>query len=196
MTLKQKLNETKKFYGHYLNKEDLEKSLNEIAAIAKEKINTKEYNRYYAAVFYKSCFGLSKAALKFQKYDAEDVVSYITESVSEAIAIYNPEKGSFITIAFWILKRKLIPNYYKTFRVVSSVDYRNFYKLSINDKSKDILISIETSKDITSKEKLILYYIIAGYSTMEIVRKLGVCFDTYKRWLFNLQPKMKLILDL
>lgn len=189
VNFKEKLNESKNYYSNFIVKEDLKKSVDELAILTKESIRTKNYSRYFSALYYKSVFAFSKIFLKYPKFDSEDAISLLLETIAEAAEKYEGNISKFTTFTWNILKRKIIPNYYKEVRKFE-VGYENEEK-SYNQNFQDILIAIDTESRITLKQKLILKYISLGYKKTEIVKKLGIGYDTYLREL----NRVKLVLS-
>ena len=189
VNFKEKLNESKNYYSNFIVKEDLKKSVDELAILTKESIRTKNYSRYFSALYYKSIFAFSKIFLKYPKFDSEDAISLILEVIGEAAEKYDSNIGKFTTFTWNILKRKIIPNYYKEVRKFD-VGYENQEK-SYNQNFQDILIAIDTESRITLKQKLILKYISLGYKKTEIAKKLDIAYDTYLREL----ERVKLVLS-
>lgn len=190
VNFKEKLNESKSFYANSVVKEDLKKSVDELAILAKESIRTKNYNRYFSALYYKSAFAFSKLFLKYNKYESEDAISLILETIAEGVEKYDSSSGKFITFVWVLLKRKIIPNYYKEFRKPAIVDISEG-NYEYRQDFKDILIAIDTESRITLKQKLILKYISLGYKQTEIAKKLSISYQTYLRYL----EKAKFVLE-
>lgn len=185
VNFKEKLNESKNYYSNFIRKEDLKKSVDELAILVKESIRTKNYNRYFSALYYKSVFAFSKIFLKYPKYDSEDAIGLILDVIAEAAEKYDGKVSKFTTFAWNILKRKIIPNYYK--------ELKKFEPAALNDKKpynqnfQDILIAIDTESRITLKQKLILKYISLGYKQIEIANKLSLSYDRYKSELLKVK---------
>ena len=189
VNFKEKLNESKNYYSNFIVKEDLKKSVDELAILTKESIRTKNYSRYFSALYYKSIFAFSKIFLKYPKFDSEDAISLILEVIGEAAEKYDSNIGKFTTFTWNILKRKIIPNYYKEVRKFE-VGFESEEK-SYNQNFQDILIAIDTESRITLKQKLILKYISLGYKKTDIAKKLNIAYDTYLREL----ERVKLVLS-
>lgn len=185
VNFKEKLNESKNYYSNFIVKEDLKKSVDELAILAKESFRTKKYNRYFSALYYKSVFAFSKIFFKYPKYDSEDAVSLLLETISEAVEKYDNKVSRFTTFTWNILKRKIIPNYYKELKKFEPAALND--NKSYNQNFQDILIAIDTESRITLKQKLILKYISLGYKQTEIANKLSLSYDRYKSELFKVK---------